>query len=337
MKHKPICCALALAMASLSTAEATTLDDVRARGYVKCGVGYDVPGFSASDDRGRWAGLDVETCRAVAAAVFGDPDKVRFTALQSKVRFTALQSGEVDLLVRQTTWTLKRDTVLGFKFTGVNFYDGTGFMLRKSLGVSNARQLAGASICITAGTTTELAVADWFRNRNMTYEPVTFEKADEAIRVYESGRCDAYASYLGGAAGHRLKFAHPQDHIFLPEIISKEPCGPVVRQGDDQWFNIVRWVLFAMVDAEELGITSGNAWEMRGSNNPKIRHLLGLEGDFGVGLGLDNDWAYNIIKTVGNYGEVFARTLGPDTPIGLPRGLNRLWTEGGVMYAPPIR
>ena len=337
MKLKPVCCALALAMAGLSTAEATTLDDARARGYVKCGVGYDVPGFSARDDHGRWTGLDVETCRAVAAAVFGDPDKVYFTPLSAKVRFTALQSGEVDLLVRQTTWTLKRDTALGFNFTGVNFYDGAGFMVRKSLGVQDARQLAGASICITAGTTTELAVADWFRNRNMTYEPVTFEKADEAVRAYGNGRCDVYASYLGGAAGHRLKFAHPRDHIFLPDIISKEPCGPVVRQGDDQWFDIVKWALFAMIDAEELGITSGNIEDMRRSSNLKIRRLLGLEGTFGVGLGLGNDWAYNIVKIVGNYGEVFARTLGPDTPIGLPRGLNKLWTQGGIMYAPPIR
>ena len=260
-----------------------------------------------------------------------------FTPLSAKVRFTALQSGEVDLLVRQTTWTLKRDTALGFNFIGVNFYDGAGFMVGKSLGIQNARQLAGASICITAGTTTELAVADWFRSRSMAYEPVTFEKADEAVRTYESGRCDAYASYLGGAVGHRLKLSRSQDHMFLPDIISKEPSGPAVRQGDDQWFNIVRWVLFAMIDAEELGITSGNIEDMRRSSNLKIRRLLGLEGDFGVGLGLNNDWAYTIIATVGNYGEVFTRTLGPDTPIGLPRGLNRLWTEGGIMYAPPIR
>jgi general L-amino acid transport system substrate-binding protein len=327
----------AVSVAAVSAATAGTLQDVKAKGFVQCGVSQGLPGFSNPDEKGNWTGLDVDLCRAVAAAIFGDPNKVKFTPLSAKERFTALQSGEVDLLSRNTTWTMQRDTALGLNFAGVNYYDGQGFMVRKSLGVTSALQLNGAAVCTNTGTTTELNVADFFRSHKMQYEVVAFEKADEVVKAYDEGRCDVYTTDRSGLAAQRLKLKNPDEHIVLPEIISKEPLGPVVRQGDDQWFDLVKWTLFAMINAEELGVTSKNVDEMKKSNNPAIKRLLGVEGNFGENLGVSNNWAYNIIKHVGNYGESYERNVGPKTPLGLSRGLNALWNKGGIMYAPPIR
>ncbi len=327
----------AVSVAAVTAASAGTLQDVKAKGFVQCGVSQGLPGFSNPDDKGNWTGIDVDLCRAVAAAVFGDASKVKFTPLSAKERFTALQSGEIDLLSRNTTWTATRDTALGLNFAGVNYYDGQGFMVRKSLGVTSAMQLNGAAVCTNTGTTTELNVADFFRSHKMQYEVVAFEKADEVVKAYDEGRCDVYTTDRSGLAAQRLKLKNPDEHIVLPEIISKEPLGPVVRQGDDQWFDLVKWTLFAMVNAEELGVTSKNVDEMKKSNNPAIKRLLGVEGNFGENLGVSNSWAYNIIKQVGNYGESYDRNVGPKTPLGLARGLNALWNKGGIMYAPPIR
>lgn len=330
-------CGAAISMAAVSAASAATLDDVKAKGHVQCGVSQGLPGFSNPDDKGNWTGIDVDLCRALAAAIFGDAGKVKYTPLSAKERFTALQSGEVDVLSRNTTWTATRDTALGLNFAGVNYYDGQGFMVKKSLGVTSALQLNGASVCTNTGTTTELNVADYFRANNMQYEVVAFEKADEVVAAYDKGRCDVYTTDASGLYAQRLKLSNPGDHVVLPEIISKEPLGPVVRQGDDQWFNLVKWVHFAMVNAEELGITSKNVDEMKGSSNPAIKRVLGVEGKFGENLGVGNDWAYNAIKMVGNYGEVFDANVGPDTPLGIARGVNALWSKGGLQYAPPIR
>ncbi|MBI1386221.1 MAG: transporter substrate-binding domain-containing protein [Rhizobiales bacterium] len=318
-------------------AAAGTLDDVRAKGHVQCGVSQGLPGFSNTDDKGNWTGIDVDLCRAVAAAVFGDASKVKFTPLSAKERFTALQSGEVDLLSRNTTWTMSRDTALGLNFAGVNYYDGQGFMVRKSLGVKSALELAGAAVCTNTGTTTELNVADYFRANKLEYKVVAFEKADEVVQAYDAGRCDVYTTDRSGLAAQRLKLTAPDEHMVLPEIISKEPLGPVVRQGDDQWFNVVKWTHYAMVNAEEMGITKANVDEMKASDDPSIKRVLGTEGEFGTAIGLSNDWAYNIIKQVGNYGEVYEATVGPNTPLGLARGSNALWSQGGLQYAPPIR
>ena len=320
-----------------TAASAATLDDVKAKGAVQCGVSQGLPGFSNPDDQGNWTGLDVDFCYAVSAAIFGDKSGAKFSPLSAKERFTALQSGEIDVLPRNTTWTMTRDTALGLNFAGVNYYDGQGFMIRKALGVSSALELSGASVCTNTGTTTELNVTDYFRSNNMELELVQFEKADEVVQAYDSGRCDVYTTDASGLYAQRLKLTNADDHIVLPEIISKEPLGPVVRQGDDQWFNLNKWVLFAMINAEELGVTQANVDEMKESTNPSIRRLLGVEGSFGENLGLSNDWAYNIIKTVGNYGESFDRNVGPDTPLGIARGVNALWSKGGLMYAPPIR
>ena len=328
--------ALVLGMGA-TVASADTLEDVQAKGFIQCGVSQGLPGFSNPDDQGNWTGLDVDFCRAMAAAIFDDPDAVRFTPLSAKERFTALQSSEVDILSRNTTWTMSRDSALGLNFAGVNYYDGQGFMVRKELGVTSALELSGAAVCTNTGTTTELNVADYFRANNMTYEIVAFEKADEVVAAYDAGRCDVYTTDASGLYAQRLKLTNPDDHIVLPEIISKEPLGPVVRQGDDTWFNITKWVHFAMVNAEELGVTSANVDDMRGSDNPAIKRLLGTEGAFGEAIGLSNDWAYQAIKHVGNYGEVFDRNVGPDTPLGISRGLNALWSDGGIQYAPPIR
>ena len=327
----------AVSMAAVTAASAGTLDDVKAKGFVQCGVSQGLPGFSNPDDKGNWTGIDVDLCRAVAAAVFGDASKVKFTPLSAKERFTALQSGEIDLLSRNTTWTATRDTALGLNFAGVNYYDGQGFMVRKKLGVTSAMQLNGAAVCTNTGTTTELNVADFFRSHKMQYEVVAFEKADEVVKAYDEGRCDVYTTDRSGLAAQRLKLKNPDEHIVLPEIISKEPLGPVVRQGDDQWFDLVKWTLFAMLNAEELGVTSKNVDEMKKSSNPAIKRLLGVEGNFGENLGVSNAWAYNIIKQVGNYGESYDRNVGPKTPLGLARGLNALWNKGGIQYAPPIR
>ena len=336
---KTIVSALGAAAMSVTAfgASAATLDDVKAKGFVQCGVSQGLPGFSNPDSAGNWTGIDVDLCRGVAAAVFGDASKVKYTPLSAKERFTALQSGEIDVLSRNTTWTATRDTTLGLNFAGVNYYDGQGFMVRNDLGVKSALELSGASICTNTGTTTELNVADYFRANKLEYEIVAFEKADEVVAAYDAGRCDVYTTDQSGLYAQRLKLTNPSDHAVLPEIISKEPLGPVVRQCDDQWFNLVKWTHFAMVNAEELGITSANAEEMKNSDNPAIKRVLGTEGEFGAALGVGNDWAFSIISQVGNYAESFNRNVGPDTPLAISRGTNDLWSKGGLQYAPPIR
>ena len=320
--------------AVMETSSESTLEAVKAKGYVQCGVSQGLPGFSNADDNGNWTGIDVGLCRGVAAAVFGDADKVRFTPLSAKQRFTALSSGEIDILSRNTTWTMTRDTQLGLNFAGVNYYDGQGMMVPSDLGVTSATELDGANICTNTGTTTELNITDYFRSNNMSFELVAFEKADEVVAAYDAGRCDVYTTDRSGLAAQRTKLTNPDAHVVLPEIISKEPLGPVVRQGDDQWFNIVRWSLNAMINAEELGVTQSNVDSMMGSDNPSIKRLLGEEGNFGEELGLSNDWAANLIKAVGNYGESYDAHV---TPLGLARGVNALWSDGGILYAAPIR
>ncbi len=339
MPHRrTIAFAIALALLTAPALAGPTLDGVRAKGHVQCGVSEGLPGFSSPNDKGEWSGIDVDVCRAVAAAVLGDANKVKFTPLTAKQRFTVLQSGEIDVLSRNTTWTLTRDSALGLNFAGVIYYDGQGFMVRKDLGVKSARDLDGATVCINAGTTTELNAADYFRANGMRYTPVTFEKSDEVVADYDAGRCDVYTTDQSGLYAQRIKLKNPDAHFVLPEIISKEPLGPVVRQGDDEWFNIVRWSLFAMVNAEELGVTSSNAAGLaKTTADPQIRRLLGVEGKMGAHLKLDAAWAARIIGQVGNYGEIFDRNLGPATTLKISRGINQLWSKGGVMYAPPIR
>ena len=317
--------------------QAATLDDVKAKDYVQCGVTGGVAGFSAPDANNVWAGLEVDFCRAVASAVFNDAEKVRYTPLTSQERFAALSAGEIDILSRTTTWTMSRDTDLGISFVGTMYYDGQGFMVRKADGIASALDLSGAAICIESGTTTELNAADYFAANSLEFNTVVFVDQDEVFKAYEDGRCDVYTTDASALAAERSKLAVPADHLILPEIISKEPLGPVVRQGDDQWFKINRWVYFALLEAEELGVTQANVDEMLGSDNPAIKRLLGVEGDFGTPLGLTKDWAYQVIKLVGNYGESFERNVGVSTPIGLERGLNALWTDGGLQYAAPIR
>jgi general L-amino acid transport system substrate-binding protein len=318
-------------------AMADTLADVKAKGFIQCGVAPSTPGFALPDASNNWAGLDVEYCRAMAAAVFNNADAVRYSPLTSTERFAALANGEVDVLSRTTTWTMGRDTSLGITFTGVTYYDGQGFMVRKADGITSASQLSGATICIEKGTTTELNAADYFAANKLEYKPVVFEAEDETVKAFEDGRCDVFTTDSSALAGERALFANPDDYIILPEIISKEPLGPVVRQGDPIWFNISRWTYYALLDAEELGVTSKNVDEMLGSDNPEIKRLLGVEGDFGTPMGLDKDWAYHIVKLVGNYSEIFEKTVGPNTPLKLARGLNALWKDGGIQYAPPIR
>ena len=324
-----------------SAASAGTLDDVKAKGFVQCGVNTALAGFSAPDDKGEWTGLDVDFCRAVAAAIFGDGTKVKFTPLSAKDRFTALQSGEVDILSRNTTWTISRDTALGLNFAGVTYYDGQGFMInaQKLPGVNSTLQLSGASVCVQSGTTTELNLADYFKANNLEYNPVVFEKVEEANAAYDSGRCDAYTTDQSGLYAIRLTLAAPGDHVVLPEIISKEPLGPAVRQGDDQWFDVVKWTYFALLNAEELGITKANVEEMKNSPNPEIKRVLGVEAETKIGtdLGLTNDWVVNIIKATGNYGEIFERNVGAGSPLKISRGINALWTKGGLQYGVPIR
>jgi general L-amino acid transport system substrate-binding protein len=310
---------------------------VKGRGSLVCGVSQGIPGFSSPDDKGNWSGLDVDLCRAIAAAIFDDPSKTKFVPLSAKDRFTALQSSEIDVLTRNSTWSLSRDASLGLNFTGVNYYDGQGFIVRKSLKVNSALELNGASVCAQTGTTSELNLADYFRANNMKYEVIAFGSADEAVKAYESGRCDAFTTDVSQLYAERLKFAAANDHVILPEIISKEPLGPAVRHGDDQWFDIVKWVHFAMLDAEELGVSSKTLAEAAKSPQPEIKRLLGLEGAYGEQLGLAKDWAVRIIKHVGNYGEIFERDVGSGSKLGINRGLNRLWTKGGIQYAPPIR
>ncbi|NBR38601.1 MAG: amino acid ABC transporter substrate-binding protein [Alphaproteobacteria bacterium] len=316
----------------------STLAQVKAKGFVQCGVSQGLPGFSNADDSGNWTGLDVDLCRAVAAAVFGDASKVKYSPLSAKQRFTALSSGEIDILSRNTTWTMTRDTQLGLNFAGVNYYDGQGMMVPTALGATSALQLDGANICTNTGTTTELNITDYFRANNMSFNLVAFEKADEVVAAYDAGRCDVYTTDRSGLAAQRGKLTNPDAHVVLPEIISKEPLGPVVRQGDDQWFNIVRWSLNAMINAEEMGINSGNVNATKFNDvAPGVARLVGKEGNFGEELGLSNDWAYNIINQVGNYGESYEKHVGENTPLKLARGVNALWSKGGIMYAPPIR
>jgi general L-amino acid transport system substrate-binding protein len=326
--------ACAVGMAA-HVASAQTLKTVKDRGSLACGVGQGVPGFSSPDDKGNWSGLDVDLCRAIAAAIFNDPTKVKYTPLSATTRFEALKSGSIDVLARNTTWTLSRDAL--FNFAGVNYYDGQGFMVRKALKVNSALELNGASVCTQTGTTTELNLADYFRSNNMKYEVIAFSTADETVKAYESGRCDAFTTDVSQLYAEKLKLSNPNDHVILPEIISKEPLGPVVRHGDDQWLDVVKWVLFAMIDAEELGVGTKNIDEAMKSNIPEIKRLVGVEGNFGEQLGLTKDWVVRIVKHVGNYGESFDRNVGTGSKLGINRGINRLWTKGGIQYAPPIR
>jgi general L-amino acid transport system substrate-binding protein len=328
--------AAAFAVAGALAANAGTLDQVKARGQLICGANPGLAGFGLPNDQGVYKGLDVDECRAIAAAIFNDPNKVKYLPINAKDRPTILASGEIDVLIRNTTWTLSRETG-GMFFTGVNYYDGQGFMVRKKLGVDSALKLDGASVCVQQGTTTELNLADYFRANNMKLEAVVFATDDEATKAYDTGRCDAYTTDASGLYSERLKMSDPDDHIVLPEIISKEPLGPSVRKDDPQWFEIVQWTHYALLTAEELGVTQANVDEKLKSDNPAIRRLLGAEGSFGEGLGLSNDWAYRIIKAVGNYGEIFERNVGQGSPIKISRGLNALWNKGGLQYAPPIR
>jgi len=330
-----------LAVASLvaGAAAAGTLDEVKAKGFLQCGVSTGVAGFAYTDANGEWQGFDVALCRGVAAAIFGDPEAVKFTPTTGKTRFTALASGEVDMLARNTTWTYSRDADLKFTFRGVNYYDGQGFMVPKSIGVKSAKELDGATVCIQTGTTTELNLADYFRANSMSYEPVPIETNAEAQQKYLAGACDVYTTDRSGLAATRSTFETPSDHVILPEIISKEPLGPLVRHGDDEWADLVGWTLNVLIIAEEKGITQANVEQMASAptKDPEVNRLLGTEGEYGAMMGLSKDWAVNVIKAGGNYGEVFDRFIGPDTSIGLDRGLNQLWSKGGILYSPPYR
>ena len=322
---------------TMAAKKSKTLKNTQKKGFVRCGVSQGLPGFSNADAAGNWTGVDVDVCRAVAAAVLGDANKVKFTPLSAKERFTALTSGEIDILSRNTTWTLSRDADIGLTFVGVNFYDGQGFMVRKDSGITSTSQFKnGISACTNIGTTTELNMRDFFNSKGISYEPVAFEKADEVVAAYDSGRCDTYTTDKSGLAAQRTKMTNPDDHIVLPETISKEPLGPVVRQGDAVWEDIVRWSLNVMIEAEEYGINSANADMMKTSENPQIKRLVGSEGELGAAFGLDNDWSLRIIKQVGNYGESYKRNIA-DTGILPDRGPNQIWTKGGLLYVPPVR
>ncbi|MFT6557732.1 amino acid ABC transporter substrate-binding protein [Sneathiella sp.] len=318
-------------------ASAGTLDDVKAKGYIQCGITTGLAGFAAPNDKGVWEGFDVDFCRAMSAAVFGDPNKLKYTPTTAKERFTALQSGEIDVLARNTTWTFSRDVNLGFEFIGVNYYDGQGFMVKKALGVKSAKELDGARVCLQSGTTTELNLADYFASQGMKYDSVLFDTADEVREAYIKDTCDVYTTDQSGLYAQRSVIADPENHVVLPEIISKEPLGPLVRHGDNNWGDIARWTLNALIIAEELGVTQANVDEMKNSKNPSVQRLLGTSGDLGSQLGLGADWAYNAIKGVGNYGEIFAKHLGEGTSLNISRGLNELWSKGGILYAPPAR
>tara|TARA_B100001113_G_scaffold32904_1_gene23415 strand:+ start:75 stop:1052 length:978 start_codon:yes stop_codon:yes gene_type:complete len=322
------------------SAFAGTLDTVKDQGFFNCGVSQGVPGFSNPDSDGNWSGIDVDVCRAVSAAIFGNPDKVKYVPLTAKERFTALQSGEIDVLSRNTTWTLSRDAQIGLEFAGVNFYDGQGFMVRKDSGITSAMELGGASVCTNLGTTTELNMADFFRANGMDYEPVVFEKADEVVGAYDEGRCDTYTTDKSGLAAQRTKLADPDAHVVLPETISKEPLGPVVREGDGDWADVVRWSLNAMIEAEEFGLSQSNAQTTCAmTSNPVVARLCGKEGATGAGLNLGESWSYDIVTMVGNYGDVYEKHVGENTPVGLARAgsPNASYKNGGVLYAPPAR
>jgi general L-amino acid transport system substrate-binding protein len=328
---------IGLALSATGASAQATLAQVKQRGNLICGSNTGLAGFGVPDAQGNWKGLDVDVCRAIAATIFNDPTKVKFVPLSAKDRFTALQSGEVDVLVRNSTWTMTRDASLGLLFTGVNYYDGQGFLVRKKLGVNSALQLNGASVCTQQGTTTELNLADYFRANNLKYEVVAFATSDETVKAYDAGRCDAFTTDASGLYAERLKLANPDEHIVLPEIISKEPLGPSVRNNDPQWFNLVKWVGFAMLNAEELGVTQANVDQQLKSDNPEIKRLLGTEGKFGEQIGLTPDWVVRIVKQVGNYGESFERNVGQGSLLKIARGQNALWTKGGLQYAPPVR
>src|SRR3979409_583623 len=330
MKRVSLVLTLAVAAGlSAQAANAQTLKTVKDRGMLSCGVSQGLPGFSSPDDKGNWTGLDVDICRAVAAAIFNDPTKVKFVPLSAKDRFTALQSGEIDVL--------SRDTSLGANFTGVTYYDGQGFLVKKSLKVNSALELNSASVCVQTGTTTEQNLADYFKSNNMKYEVIAFASADETVKAYESGRCDVFTSDVSQLYAERLKLANAADHAVLPEVISKEPLGPMVRHGDDQWFDLIKWTLFAMVNAEELGITQKNVDEMAKSDKPELKRVFGADGNLGEQLGVTKDWVSRIVKAVGNYGESFDRNVGAGSKLGIARGLNALWNKGGIQYAPPNR
>ena len=339
MKKTVLFGALTIAGLAAGMSSAATLDDVKARGSLNCGVTTGLVGFAAPDANGVWTGFDVGVCRAVAAAIFGDPQAVEFVPTTGKTRFTALASGEIDMLARNTTWTFSRDVDLKFEFVGVNYYDGQGFMVPKDLGVGSAKDLDGATVCIQTGTTTELNLADFFRSNNISYEPVPIETNAEAQQQYLAGACDVYTTDASGLAATRASFENPADHVLLPEIVSKEPLGPLVRHGDSEWGDIVRWTLNALITAEELGVTSANVADLgaAATDNPEVNRLLGTEGELGGMLGLDADWAKNAVAAGGNYGELFEKNIGENTPIGLARGLNAKWTDGGLIYSPPFR
>jgi len=337
---KRVTLALTLALAPMLAnvgAQAETLKTVKDRGMLACGVSQGLPGFSSPDDKGNWTGLDVDVCRAIAAAIFNDPTKVKYVPLSAKDRFTALQSGEIDLLSRNTTWTLSRDTSLGANFAGVTYYDGQGFMVKKALKVNSALELNSASVCVQTGTTTEQNLADYFKANKMKYEVIAFAGADETVKAYESGRCDVFTTDVSGLYAERLKLSNPADHVVLPEVISKEPLGPMVRHGDDQWFDIVKWTLFGLVTAEELGVTQANVDEMAKSDKPEFKRAFGTDGNLGEQLGVTKDWFSRIVKAVGNYGEMYDRNVGAGSKLQIARGLNQLWNKGGLQYAPPIR
>lgn len=325
-------------LALSATAQAgKTYDSVKEKGYVQCGVSTGIPGFSIAGSKGEWSGIDVDLCKAIATMVFNDPDKFKTTPLTTQQRLTALQSGEIDVLTRNTTATLTRDTTLGLMSAGINYYDSQGVMVSKDLGVSSAKELDGAAVCVQPGTTTELNLADWFRANKLSFNPVVINNPEEAMRSYSAGRCDAFTTDKSGLATMRSTLSSPEDHIILPEDFSKEPLGPMVRQGDDEWFMVVRWALNAMLEAEEYGITSENVDDMLKSDNPNIQRILGVTGEVGKGFDLDSKWAYNVIKNVGNYGESFERNIGMSTPMKLERGLNAQWRDGGLMYGWPVR
>ena len=329
---------VALAAFASSGAYADRLDDVKARGFVQCGVTEGVPGFSELNADNDWSGLEVDFCRAVASAIFNDPKAVRFTPLTAADRWQALSSGQIDVLARTSTWTMQRDTQLGITFVGTLFYDGQGFKVKKDSGATSVHDLNNQTICLEQGTTTELNLADYFAINKLTYTPLSFAGHDETVKAFQDGKCTAYTTDSSGLAADRTKFANPADYILLPEIISKEPLAVVVAQGDDRWFKVVRWTYYALLDADELGVTQKNIDEMVGSDNPEIKRLRGVsDDDFGTPIGLTKDWAYRVIKGTGNYGEMFDRNVGPTTPLGLPPGLNAIWKDGGIQYAPPIR
>ncbi|AHV94882.1 amino acid ABC transporter substrate-binding protein [Bordetella holmesii] len=327
----------ALLAASSAAHAGTTFDNVKKKGYVQCGVSTGIPGFSIADSKGEWKGIDVDLCRAIAATMFGDATKFKVTPLNTQQRFTALQSGEIDALTRNTTVTQTRDTTLGLIGVGVNYYDSQGVMVSKDLGVKSAKELGGATICVQPGTTTELNLADWFRANKIEFKPVVIDKYDEIVRAFSAGRCDAFTTDKSQLASTRTTLENPEKYIILPEDFSKEPLGPMVRQGDEQWFNVVRWALNAMLEAEEYGITSKNVDEQLKSSNPNVQRILGVTPGMGKNLGVDDKWAYNVIKQVGNYGESFESTLGKNGPMKLDRGLNASYKQGGLMYGWPVR